>query len=288
MRATVDGTSLYFDVEGAELEVEGDRLRTRPTIVVLHGGPGFDHGYLRPGLVPLADEAQLVFVDLRGQGRSASVPVEAITLERMADDVASLCELVGIERPIVFGHSAGGFVALHFALRHPRSVGGLILCATSPGFMPLVDDDPPPGPLERGGSDAALAAERLFSGDFSPEVLDAFGRLVAPLYAGPAHEDVPPRLFALSRLDADVAGHFFRSEAARYDLRPRLAEIDAPTLVLVGGDDWVCRPAASRLLAAAIPDAELVVVEGAGHFVFSEEPDAFLPAVGAFLARLRG
>jgi len=115
MRATVEGTALYFDVEGAELEVDGNRLRARPTIVVVHGGPGFDHGDLRPGLTPLAEEAQLVFVDLRGQGRSASVPLDTVTLERMADDVAALCEVVGIERPIVFGHSAGGFVALHLA-----------------------------------------------------------------------------------------------------------------------------------------------------------------------------
>jgi proline iminopeptidase len=283
MRATVDGTALFFDVVGGGLEVDVDRLRARPTIVVVHGGPGFDHSYLWAGLAPLADEAQLVFVDLRGQGRSAPVPVESVTLERMADDVAALCELLGIERPIVFGHSAGGFVALHLALRHPHVAGGLILCATSPGFVPLPDDDVPPGPLERGGREAAVAAQRLFAGDLSPDVQEAFGRLVAPLYSGPTHEDVPARLFALTRLDADIAGHFFRQEAARYDLRARLAEIAVPTLVLAGGADWVCPPAASRLLAAAIPDTELVEIDGAGHFLFSEEPADFLHAVRAFV-----
>jgi proline iminopeptidase len=285
MRATVGGTALYFDVEGAELEPAGDALRTRQTILVLHGGPGFDQGYLRPGLGPLARDSQLVFVDLRGQGRSAPVPVESITLEGMADDVAGLCELVGIERPIVFGHSAGGFVALHLALRHPRLVGGLILCATSPGFVPLADADRPPGPLERGGPEAANAAERLFSGDLSRDVQEAFGRLVAPLYSGPAHEDVPAGLFALTRLDGEIAGHFFRAEAGRYDVRRRLGEIAVPTLVVAGGADWVCPPAASRMLAGAIPDAELVEIAGAGHFLFSEEPEAFLAAVRAFLAR---
>jgi proline iminopeptidase len=49
--------------------------------VVLHGGPGFDQGYLRPGLAPLSSEAQLVFVDLRGQGRSSRPPVQTCTLE---------------------------------------------------------------------------------------------------------------------------------------------------------------------------------------------------------------
>jgi len=283
MQVTVGETALYFDVEGAELAVDGGRLRARPTILVLHGGPGFDHGYLRPGLTPLADEAQLVFVDLRGQGRSAPVAVESVTLERMADDVAALCGLVAIDRPIVFGHSAGGFVALHLALRHPQVAGALILCATTPGFVPIADDDPPLGPLERGGPDAALAAQRLFSGDLSPAVQDAFGRLVAPLYSAPAHEDVPARLFALTRLDADIAGHFFRREAARYDVRSRLAEVAIPTLVFAGAADWVCPPAASRLLAAGIPRAELVEIDGAGHFLFSEEPDEFLRAVRRFV-----
>ena len=74
MRITVNHTELYFDVEGPELALAGDELRPRPTIVVLHGGPGFDQGYLRPGLRALADDAQLVFVDLRGQGRSAPRP----------------------------------------------------------------------------------------------------------------------------------------------------------------------------------------------------------------------
>ena len=150
MRVRIDDTALYLDVEGAELAVDGERLRRRATVVVLHGGPGFDQGYLRPGLRPLADEAQLVFVDLRGQGRSARSPVESCTLEQMADDVAALCDRLGIEHPIVFGHSAGGFVALHLALRHPELPCGLIVCDSAPTLAPLPDDDPPPGsPSER-------------------------------------------------------------------------------------------------------------------------------------------
>ena len=87
----------------------------------------------------------------------------------MADDVAALCAALGIERPVVFGHSAGGFVALHLALRHPELPAGLILCHTAPTLAPLPDPHPPPGPAERGGPEAAAAAARLFGGDFSPE-----------------------------------------------------------------------------------------------------------------------
>jgi proline iminopeptidase len=77
------------------------------------------------------------------------------------DDVAALCTALGIERPLVLGHSAGGFVALQLALRHPGLPGGLILCHTAP-TLAAPDRDPPAGPAERGGPAAAAAAARLF------------------------------------------------------------------------------------------------------------------------------
>ena len=70
------------------------------------------------------DIAQIIYVDLRG--RSGRPPLETATLEQMADDVAELISMLGIRMPYVFGDSAGGFVAMHLALRHPGSVAGLI------------------------------------------------------------------------------------------------------------------------------------------------------------------
>lgn len=285
MRLAVNGTELYVDVDGAQLRPEPGGLVERPTIVVLHGGPGFDQGYLRPGMSPLAADAQLVFVDLRGQGRSARPPVRTCTLEQMADDVAELCAALGIGSPIVFGHSAGGFVALHLALRRPAAVGGLILCCSSPTLAPMPDDDPPPGLAERASPEAAEIAQRLFGGDFSTENLAAFATRVAPYYAADRHTHVPGQLLALSGFAPDIAGHFFAVLAPAYDLRPRLPEISVPTLVVVGRQDWVCPPVASRTLAAGIPNAQLVEVADAGHFVFSEEPAAFQAAVRSYLAR---
>jgi proline iminopeptidase len=284
MRIEVNGTELYVDVEGAELRVDGRGLVARPTLLVLHGGPGFDQGYLRPGLDGLRDDAQLVFVDLRGQGRSAPAPVATCTLEQMADDVAALCDRLGLGAPVVFGHSAGGFVALHLALRHPGRAGGLILCDSAPTLAPLPDDDPPPGLAERAPAGAVEVAARAFGGDFSPETNEAFGRLVAPYYAGPRHVDVPGRLLPLSRFAPEIAAHFFRVLAPAYDLRPRLPEIAVPALVVVGREDWVCPPAASRALADGLPAAHLAELPDAGHFGFSEEPDAFRAAVRPFLA----
>jgi proline iminopeptidase len=284
MRIRVGGTVLYVDVDGSQLREVGDALIERPTVVALHGGPGFDQGYLRVGLAQLAEHAQVVYVDLRAQGRSDRPPVRTCTLERMADDVAELCNVLGLAAPVVLGHSAGGFVALHLALRHPRAVGGLVLCSTSPTLAPLDDPDPPAGIAERGTPEAVKITQRLFSGDMSPETVEAFEREVMPYYGGPDHTDVPARLMRHSALATDVATYFFGELATAYDLRPRLPDVAAPTLVVVGRHDWVCPPVASRLLASGIPGARLAEIPDAGHFPFAEEPAAFLAAVTPFLA----
>jgi proline iminopeptidase len=286
MLAWVNGTQLYVDVDGPQLRVERGKLAERPTLVVLHGGPGFDQGYLRPGLGALRDRAQVVFLDLRGQGRSGRPPIDSCTLEQMADDVAAVCTGLGLEDPVVFGHSAGGFVALHLALRHQGVARALVLCDTSPTLAPLPDDDPPPGLAERATPQAITIAERMFGGDFSTETFAEFAQLVAPYYASPLHMDVPGPLLALSRFSPDVAAHFFTALAARYDVRGQLHSIQTPTLVIEGEADWVCPPAGARALAAGISGAELVLIPHAGHFPFSEEPQAFKEIIAEFLEAL--
>jgi proline iminopeptidase len=286
MRIIVDGVSLYFDVEGAQLAMNGAGLAERPTVVALHGGPGFDQGYLRPGLSPLSAYTQVVFVDLRGQGRSGRPPLPTCTLERMADDVAELCDRLGIVEPVVFGHSAGGFVALHLALRHPAAARALILCDTTATLRPLADDDPPPSLAERTSPEAAALATRMFGGDFSAQTMRAFFEQVASAYAGPRHLDVPGRLLPLSSFTGEIAQYFFGSLAPGYDLRSRLAEVRVPALVAVGCYDWICPPVGGRVLATGIPDAELVEFTESGHFPFAEEPTAFQTAVGKFLTRI--
>jgi len=86
----------------------------------------------------------------------------------------------------------------------------------------------------------------------------------------------------LTTLQVDVAAHFFQRLAHDYDVRAGLARIVAPTLVVVGRHDWVCPPAAGRVIAESIPDARLVELD-TGHFPFSEAPGPFQQAVRAYL-----
>ena len=285
MRTKLNGTEIYFDVDGTGLKIAGGQLTSQPTLIALHGGPGFDHGYLRPGLEPLREHAQVIYVDLRGQGRSARPPIETCTLEQWADDVASLCQMLEIEQPVVFGHSAGGFVAMHLAIRHPWLVGGLILCDSAATLSPIEDEGPPaPTLASRAGSDVLAAAAPIFAGAITPESLALFTEKVMPFYAGPSHMDVPRQITSLSSANIDVMHYFFSKLAELYNVVDKLPGITAPTLVMVGECDWITPPRASRAISRGIPNARMVEFAGAGHFPFSEEPEKFRAEVVTFLS----
>jgi proline iminopeptidase len=288
MRAKVLGTELFFDTEGSELGFCGTGLAERPTIIVLHGGLGFNHAYLKPGLSPLSTVAQVIFVDLRGQGRSGRPSIETCTLEQMADDVAALCRQIGITSPVIFGHSAGGFVALQMALRHSALVGGLILSGSSPAMAAMAEDTHRPSPslATRAPAEALATAARVFGGDITEETVAKFFQEVGPYYAGPNHIKLAEKLLELSAPDVVMMRHFMDKLASSYDLRPKLSQIAAPTLLLVGSHDWVCPPRASRYMAISIPQADLVEFQDSGHFLFSEEPERFHAVVSRYLVKI--
>lgn len=99
MRIAVNGVELFFDVYSSGLGARGNELVDKPVIVALHGGPGIDHSQFVPWLTPIADAAQLILVDHRGNGRSSRPPVETRTLANMADDLEALRKALGLAVP---------------------------------------------------------------------------------------------------------------------------------------------------------------------------------------------
>ncbi len=130
MHVVVNGVRLFFDVEGAKLVPEGPVMREKPTLLLLHGGPGFDHSIYKPAYSALADVAQIIYLDHRGNGRSEDGPRESWTLAQWGDDVRAFCEVLGIIDPIVLGASFGGMIALAYATRHPAHPSKLVLIST--------------------------------------------------------------------------------------------------------------------------------------------------------------
>ena len=106
-------------------------MRARPTIILVHGGPGFDHSGYKPAFAALTDVAQVIYYDQRGQGRSDRSTPDRWNLDQWADDLRGLCDALGIERPIIFGQSFGGMVAMAYAARHPAHPRALVLVSTT-------------------------------------------------------------------------------------------------------------------------------------------------------------
>ncbi|MGH7289582.1 MAG: alpha/beta fold hydrolase [Myxococcota bacterium] len=278
MRVNVNGTGLWFDVEGAGLVTEGPKMREKPTLILLHGGPGFDHSSYKPSFSPLAEIAQLVYLDHRGQGRSDKSSPEHWTLAQWADDVRGLCDALGIEKPIVFGQSFGGMVAMAYAARHPDHPAKLVFSSTAARHdLPSMVDRF----SELGGADVGSAARKFWE-DPRGETLADYARLAMPLY-GRASRD--PDANARTRWALDVMFHFVGGECRTMDLLPGLANVRCPTLVLGGEIDPVCPIERQAEIAAALP-REHVRFErfpGCGHGVFRDDPERGFEVIRKFI-----
>lgn len=265
--AALNGTALHHEVLG-----DG------PPCLVLHGGLGVDHTYLRPGLDRLGAELRLVYYDHRGHGRSGRPPPETITVEQLADDADALAGALGEERVLVLGHAQGGFVAQELALRHPARVAGMILVATTPGELGaregLADDFGPPPPVE-----VEILQRVPPAGD---EEWAATMTAIAPYCLHRSDPDAAAALYARTVFSAQAAARSMLV-FSRWSAVDRLAQVAAPALVLAGRHDVLCPPQQSERIARMLPGTQVVVFERSGHLPWLEEPDAFIAAVRAWL-----
>jgi pimeloyl-ACP methyl ester carboxylesterase len=247
MRVEIEpGVRLFVDVDGAGLVPDGASMVERPTVVLLHGGPGLDHTmYKGDDAMVLTDIAQVVFYDHRGNGRSDRGTPDDWTLDTWADDVVRLCDAMGIERPVVFGASFGGFVAQRYLARHPDHPSKVVLACTT---ARLDLDALATRFTELGGEVAGATARQFFGGDVS--VMPAFVEHCIPLYAT---EPLDPNSMVRAVMNPELMTRFFQGEATTMDLRAGLAAARCPVLVLGGELDPVMPRERVREVVAALP-----------------------------------
>jgi len=276
MHIEVNGTRLWFDVNGLMLVPDGSEMRLRPTLVLVHGGPGtFDHSYFKPDFDELAEHVQVVYIDLRGHGRSDWGDTSAWSFEACADDIRMFCDAVGIVRPIVLGHSMGGPIVLLYGARHPGHAAGLIVQS---GFARWDASRVVEGFRRVAGDEVAEIARRSYAGESVPD--EEWARVASAF--GPRVPDAERKAHTPQNLDLSSHG---MDLVRQLDIVDQLSRVDSPTLVAVGEFDPVTPVAAAEEIVGALPEGigRLQVLEGAGHWTWMDAPDRFWPIVIEFI-----
>ncbi len=271
-------------------------------LMVLHGGPGADHTYFLPWLLPLARTHRLVFIDERGSGQSERLQdVTKYTIENMADDVEAVRVALHLGKIDLLGHSCGGVLAEAYALKYQQNLRHLILNSTfaSTREMNAV--------LAR--EKAAMPADKLArlneleqAGLFGKGAPWEHGRYPAeyetlawgwgyfPFLYG-ARPDAAydpasnsPTNWELYREMWGSHGEFvIDGNLKSVEWVDRLPTIHVPTLILVGDHDE-CDPSLSKEMHEKIAGSKLVILPNAGHMNFVDQPELWQKAVGGFLS----
>lgn len=282
MKARIRGTEIWFDVNGAGLVPDGPRMVEKPVAFVLHGGPGGDHSFYKPGLDPLTDKMQLVYIDHRGQGRSGRGERSTYTLENNVEDLEALREHLGLDKIVLLGASYGGMVALTYAARYPQNVSHLIALVTAAhaGTFERAKEILE----ERGTEEQKRVCETLWAADFqSDDELIHFFDVMEPLYSYSWKPDMPKDGLERPIFSIDALNEAFGGFLLTYDVRDGLRNITCPTLVVGARHDWICAPEFSEEIATLIPHADLRIFERSGHEVIYDEPDALFDVIRGFM-----
>ncbi len=285
-----DGREVFYRVFG-----EGDE-----TLLGLHGGPGLDHRYIARLGELAGDGLQVVLYDQLGGGRSDRPDDDALwQMDRFVEEVEAVRMGLGLGRVHLFGQSWGGWLALQYALDHPEGLSTLILSNTSAsitetfkGMTRLKAELP--DELFR------ALARREGTGDTGhPEYLG----VVFALYARHLRRSTPfDEERSLRELHEEILPYFddvgpaYRvmwgpneflcvGNLLDWDVRDRLGEVAAPTLILCGFHDELT-VAAHRTMAERIPDNEFVIFGNSSHLtILEKEADAYLAVIRSFVDR---
>lgn len=270
----VNETELYYEEYGSGTP-----------FLLMHGGLGIDHTYFRPALDSLGDIFKLFFYDHRGEGRSGRPLLNTITFEQLADDANVLREILGYDKIGIIGHSAGGCIALNYAIRHPENLSYLILIDTFPAndymeeMMTLVQNkNPTPETIEVLNAPVDPTIEG-FRNQF---------RVLTPLYYydyNSEMEQIANKVIDNSILNPETAA---KSNILfdKFNVSSQLTKIKVPTLILVGKEDFICPPSQAQRMHKSIPNSELILFEKCGHYPFYEVADEFFSVLRDWFKRV--
>jgi len=263
--AKVGDINIYYEIHG-----DGEAL-------LLIMGYGQYSAHWATMIPPFSREYRVISFDNRGTGRSGK-PDIPYTMKMMADDAKGLLDAIGVDSAHVFGVSMGGMIAQELALNYPDKVKSLILGCTLCGGTKAILPTPEALSFLTGPEMAKLSVEER-------------ARVAVPWLVSQEFIDKNPEAVELyvaitSKYPTPIHGFACQAQAiAFHDTYERLHQITAPTLVIVGSADRIIPAENSGIIASRIPNAELVVLENAGHGFFIDVETEAASIILDFLRR---
>ena len=271
MKLAVNGTELFFDVDGAALAPAGPWMRERLTVVFLPTSPGIDHPYKGHIGPALAEVAQVIYLDTRGSGRSDWGAPEEWTLDTWVADLEAFCDALELERPALLGTAVGGLIALQYAARHPDRVERLVLASVAARHVHTRSI----AVFDRiGGPEAGEVAARYFA-DPTEANFGEFMRVCVPLYpdAGDGGRGGAGR--AERRPDCPLGAH----DARHHDVRPDAARVTCRPCCSPATTIRRRRsPARTSSRRHLRPESFATSATETGHGIFADRPEAIGPS----------
>lgn len=284
MKAKIRGTEIYFDVAGMQLAPVKNDFEERPVLFLLHGGPGGDHLRFKQTSLELQNNAQLIFIDHRGSGRSKKTNPKEYSLENNIEDIEALRKHLGLNKICILGTSYGGVVAQGYAIRYPKNLEKLILVVTAPSYHFLAEAKE--NLKIRGTAQQIAKAKDLWDGTFkNTKQVASFFKLMEPMYSVKASKRKTKLPKTKTIWSHEALNKGFGEFLRHYNYLPKLKNIKCPTLVLAGAKDWICSPEQSKLIAKHIPHSRLKIFKNASHAVAIDAHQQYIKAIQHFLEK---
>ena len=273
---SINGTELYFN-----------RMGSGEPMIVVHGGPLLEHGYLVPYLKPLSDRYELIFYDQRLSGRSsADLDSTEIGLDILVDDIEGIRNKFDLDKIHLTGHSWGALLAMKYALKYPSNLRSLVLLNAMPASSELWNREEEII-AERITREDRLRRQAIVTSDlFQDNRPKAVEELLLLFFRNQFQDET-----LTDSLDFEIPDDYsergrrfgyIMNDIENYNLHPELSAMKVPTLLVYGSIEPATSISGPKL-QQTLPNSEMIVIEDAGHFPFVEKPDLFLARLREFL-----
>jgi proline iminopeptidase len=286
---SINGTKLYFKILAQPYKAKTGKGEP---LLIVHGGPGFNHTYLLPHFKTLAKQYTLIFYDQRACGKSAIPSSDSVSMKFLVDDIDAIRKSFNLDKISILSHSWGAIPTVQYALDYPDRVKGIIFCnpvALSQEFDSMTQEEKAKRATGRDSTNRSII---IGSPAFKAGKADAYSRLIVLSFQHSFADEANLAQLKLELQDKfkDARQVLFTGlskDLTSYNYYNSVQRFKFPVLILHGRTDVLPLRASEKMLES-IPNSRLSIFRNSGHFIFIEEPKRFNQEVTAFSKMMNG